>query len=532
MRYYEAPVISGTTEQQIEQIKDYLFRQTADLNHNLKNTTAERFWQQTAQALSSYSDNTPAADSREELRRNEYNSLKALIIKSATAVLTTEDTFSQTLQGAYLAESDYGSFYEQGLLNVSGSPYTINQIYKYQTAVLNGVNSYKTELEGYINTGVLEKDSENPVFGIDIGYNRNIFEYNGKEYVNAHPSKIRITPNRIGFYNGSDNNGKAFEVAYISEKAVYFPLAHITGGTIKIGENFSVDEHGNMKATNADLTGSVKATAGYIGGFEITGSSNQNNQFWPCSIASIVTPTDGDVNDDYQYAVFLRGNYTESGKEYGAVTKEHNVFGIKKRAEAITTWQNESSPYVFKVSLKGNVYCNELEAEGRINGKYIKAHAERVALGQTGDDAYESPIELLTKGSINIGSNTIKPTEVIVTAGWFKSNATLIPYAKAAFSLGHINYPWEKTVTRSVTSDGNLYIGKTSLSDTFSNDVYIIGGNLYAGTDANPNTNAYLVASNIVRIGQNNENLVTSAVHIRGNEIHLTGTVYVNGKQI
>ena len=44
----------------------------------------------------------------------------------------------------------------------------------------------------------------------------------------------------------------------------------ITGGTISIGSNFSVDSVGNVNATNANLTGVITATAGTIGGWQIT----------------------------------------------------------------------------------------------------------------------------------------------------------------------------------------------------------------------------------------------------------------------
>jgi hypothetical protein len=48
--------------------------------------------------------------------------------------------------------------------------------------------------------------------------------------------------------------------------------ANITGGSITIGSNFSVDSSGNVNATNANLTGTITATAGTIGGWQITGT--------------------------------------------------------------------------------------------------------------------------------------------------------------------------------------------------------------------------------------------------------------------
>ena len=47
----------------------------------------------------------------------------------------------------------------------------------------------------------------------------------------------------------------------------------ITGGSITIGSNFSVDNSGNMIANNASMTGTVTATSGQIGGWTINGTS-------------------------------------------------------------------------------------------------------------------------------------------------------------------------------------------------------------------------------------------------------------------
>jgi len=47
----------------------------------------------------------------------------------------------------------------------------------------------------------------------------------------------------------------------------------ISGGTIAIGANFSVDASGNMIANNASMTGTVTATTGQIGGWTISGTA-------------------------------------------------------------------------------------------------------------------------------------------------------------------------------------------------------------------------------------------------------------------
>ena len=53
---------------------------------------------------------------------------------------------------------------------------------------------------------------------------------------------------------------------YITPQGDAIFKGSITGGTIAIGSNFAVDAAGNVNATNANLTGTITATAGTIGG--------------------------------------------------------------------------------------------------------------------------------------------------------------------------------------------------------------------------------------------------------------------------
>ena len=222
MRYYDRIATFGTSEQKVEQIIDYLYQLTDILNYNLESSSPEGIWKATNEALKADSG---VAEDEEQLKRDEYKSLRNLVLKSATNIIRAEETFSKTLTGSFFAEGEDGSYSESGFLSVDGTPYSISQLYRYQTSVINGLNTYRTELEAYINTGILEKDTETPVFGIDIGYNKSSFIYNDTEHT-VIPSKVRITPERIGFY--IDDN----EMAYISKDNIYFPGAIIEGGSL------------------------------------------------------------------------------------------------------------------------------------------------------------------------------------------------------------------------------------------------------------------------------------------------------------
>lgn len=228
MRYYDRISVFGTAEQKVEQIVEYLYSLTDILNHNLEGSTPEAVWNATNEALKSNVATTEGANkTSEEQVKDGYAALRNLVLKSATNILKVEDTFSYTYTGELFAESEDGTFSEDGYLNINGTPYSIAQIYKYQSEAISGVADYKRELEGYIKTGILDKEADPMVFGMDIGYNKSSFIYGDTEY-KVLPSKVRITPERIGFYIGTE------ERAYISKDKIYFPEAIIEGGSMRV----------------------------------------------------------------------------------------------------------------------------------------------------------------------------------------------------------------------------------------------------------------------------------------------------------
>ena len=224
MRYYDRISVFGTAEQKVEQIVEYLYSLTDILNHNLEGSTPEAVWNATNEALKSNS--AAVEDNKEQEVKDGYAALRNLVLKSATNILKVEDSFSYTYTGGFFAESEDGTFSEDGYLNINGTPYNIAQVYKYQSEAISGISDYKRDLEGYIKTGILDKDGENIVFGIDIGYNRNAYYYNGEEFKTEALSKLRITPDRIGFYIENE------EISFISKGEIYFPYATIESGSI------------------------------------------------------------------------------------------------------------------------------------------------------------------------------------------------------------------------------------------------------------------------------------------------------------
>ena len=93
---------------------------------------------------------------------------------------------------------------------------------------LDNLNHSIVEVNAHIKSGLLDYNTEIPVYGLEVGQKNTI---NGVEVFNKF---ARFTAGRLSFY---DNNGT--EVAYISDYKLYITHAEVTG-TLTLG-NYLID---------------------------------------------------------------------------------------------------------------------------------------------------------------------------------------------------------------------------------------------------------------------------------------------------
>ena len=263
------PQINGATErEQLGQIRSYLFQLAEQLQFALKDvdTTQASVVSLTANNLAS---TVPSRAKVVDLNpQNVFNSIKALIIKSADIVDAYYEEIDKKLVGSYVAQSDFGTFEEQTSQDIYENSTNINRTFNHVQEIKSGVDSSLEALSGEIgqvdtkvksvetnisselqalkeglktlndslievtaniNSGELYTDDNGiPVYGIEVGQ-RNVVD--GVEVFNKF---ARFTAGRLSFY---DKNG--FEVAYISDYKLYITNAEVTG-TLKLG-GYSVD---------------------------------------------------------------------------------------------------------------------------------------------------------------------------------------------------------------------------------------------------------------------------------------------------
>lgn len=212
------PNITGGTEAaQLLQVRSYLHQLVDQLNVTLAEVEGRAV--ESANAIVRKASSTEAAETN---AKSTFNSIKALIIKSADIINAYYDEINYRLEGVYVAESDFGDYAERTTKTVEETAALTQELYTNVQAIVSemeGIKSQVIEANAYINSGLLDYDEDGvPIYGLEIGQ-RN--EIDGEEVFNQF---ARFTAARLSFYDQNDN-----EVAYVSDKKLYITHVEVTG---------------------------------------------------------------------------------------------------------------------------------------------------------------------------------------------------------------------------------------------------------------------------------------------------------------
>lgn len=211
------PNINGkTTEQQMAQIRSYLYQMVEQLNWALNTIDTDNMTENRNIVVSK-------SDSMTELEaQSTFNAIKSLIIKSADIVTAYQEEFNKTFSGEYVAKSDFGTYMNTTMQELDISPDAIKQSFTDIQTIesdVDGINDSLVDVTAHIKTGKLyEDDAGSPVYGVEVGQ-KDIVD--GVEVFNKY---ARFTSSRLSFY---DQNGT--EVSYISDYKLYITNVVIMG---------------------------------------------------------------------------------------------------------------------------------------------------------------------------------------------------------------------------------------------------------------------------------------------------------------
>ena len=211
------PNITGKTEaEQMVQVKSYLHQLVGQLNWALNAVESSQAGNTSVPVV--YRNGEPSTHQEAE---DTFNSIKALIIKSADIVKAYETTIFSDFKGKYFADSDFGTYVEATSRNVVENSTMVKDTFENVQVIKSKVEGVEDEIRttnAYIQRGHLYYDDNGKsVVGIEVGET----DKDGKFTKYA-----RFISDRLSFY---DENGD--EVAYIGAGCLY-----VNGNTVFLGE--------------------------------------------------------------------------------------------------------------------------------------------------------------------------------------------------------------------------------------------------------------------------------------------------------
>lgn len=221
-------ITASNTQEQIRQVHSYLYQVVEQLNWAL-NTIGEAQSGNTSNVVVNSSSNEISPKEAE----NTFNSIKALIIKSADIVKAYEETIKQDFNGEYFADSDFGSYLEQTSRSIEENSKGVYEVYTNVQTITDKVDVIEEDIRttnAYINRGLLGHDNNgNAIYGVEVGETTQD---------GAYLKYARFIADRLSFFDKYDN-----EVAYIGNGCLY-----ILGTSRFIGDVF----FGGYKADTSD----------------------------------------------------------------------------------------------------------------------------------------------------------------------------------------------------------------------------------------------------------------------------------------
>lgn len=213
------PNITATSEAgQLSQLKSYLYQLAEQLNYSLASMKSGN----SSSVVDAKGNSVSVSAEQKADPVSTFNSIKALIVKSADIVNAYYEEVSKRLEGVYVAESDFGVYAEQTANDIKANSTAIEQFYTNLQEVITDIESLEhtmIEVNAHIHSGLLYYDDEGvPVYGLEIGQRT---EIDGEEVFNKY---ARFTSDKLAFYDSNDN-----EVAYISDKKLYISHVEVTG---------------------------------------------------------------------------------------------------------------------------------------------------------------------------------------------------------------------------------------------------------------------------------------------------------------
>lgn len=217
------PKITATTPtEQMRQMNSYIFQMVEQLNWALSTLETSNGTTSTSSAIK--------FEQSEEISEKEavdtFNSIKALIIKSADIVKAYEETIKEDFSGEYVAISDFGTYTENTNAQILENSKGLTAVYANVRTITDKVGNLEEETRttnAYIRRGYLDTDDNgNAIYGVEVGETNE----DGAFLKCARFQADRLTffdanEKPVAYIGSGDRDKDDFNCLYITGKAVF-----------------------------------------------------------------------------------------------------------------------------------------------------------------------------------------------------------------------------------------------------------------------------------------------------------------------
>lgn len=206
------PVITaGEPEKALREMQRYLWQFAEQVQQAMEESKRVEYEIKQAAGQAVQQQETPAAT---------FGKVKDLIIKSAEIVAAYRTEITKTLEGQYVAASEFGTFREQTTAQITETNKNVTQNYNMIQQIVTNVSGLESgirQFSAYIRTGLLYEGEDGIArYGVEIG------EQAEKDGVTAFRKFARLVSDRLSFFDQND-----IEVAYISDRKLYITSAEV-----------------------------------------------------------------------------------------------------------------------------------------------------------------------------------------------------------------------------------------------------------------------------------------------------------------
>ncbi len=217
------PNITATTEEgKLQQMQSYMYQLVQQLNWAL-NTVESAQGGNTSGVVYQQKEPVTAQEAEET-----FNSIKALIIKSADIVKAYETTIFSDFNGKYFAESDFGTYIEETNKKVEDNSKGVTEAYDRIQSIdtdLDGVMDYVETTEGYIKRGLLADGS----IGIEVGETTDKGYHRYAQFTAERLTFFDVNGNPVAYIGAGDADKSDTNCLYVTGKAVFLGEIQLGG---------------------------------------------------------------------------------------------------------------------------------------------------------------------------------------------------------------------------------------------------------------------------------------------------------------